>query len=578
LKRDGARRRALVACLTAGIGVAACAAPAKVVHLVALGDNRLLRPRAAAAPQSSPGRAPLLLLAFDGLNRGLLYEMLRAGELPMLSALLAVDHGKLPHAYLDETLLSTLPSSTMAAWATALTGVPPSQHGIAGNEFFIREDRRMAAPAPVSFSEAAPTLAIYTDGYMNALCLAPTVYERMRAQEPDILVWVAMHHLFAGADRLLVTKRDILAHAFEEFLDEEVGNAGKPNKKTRKLYAAIDEEVIDTVSDALDAGPVPDVLTVYLSGTDLYAHVAEEGPDEARRAYMREVLDPAIGKLTAKLQKRNALENRYIVITSDHGHTEVRFDDEHALAMKGDDDPPALLRKAGYRLRPFKLDVSDEDPFNAVLAYGGATAYVYAADRSACPNEKDVCDWKKPPRFEEDVVPIAEAFFKNNEDGALVPGLKGTLDLILTRRPVPYAEVDLPFEVYVGGGKTVSVEEYLKQHPHPTYVAVASRLRDLAAGPHGERAGDVMLLAHNGDRATPDERYYFASRYRSWHGSPSRQDSEVPFIVAHPHEGTEALRARVDRVIGGDPRQQKVTDVLLDLREGRAQERPGAPR
>jgi hypothetical protein len=113
------------------------------------------------------------------------------------------------------------------------------------------------------------------------------------------------------------------------------------------------------------------------------------------------------------------------------------------------------------------------------------------------------------------------------------------------------------------------VGEYLRDHPHPTYVAVEQRLRDLAVGKHGERAGDVLLLAHNGDRATPEERYYFAARYRSWHGSPSRQDSEVPFIVAHPHRDSEALRAQVERILGIEPRQQKVTDVLLELREGK---------
>jgi len=64
----------------------------------------------------------------------------------------------------------------------------------------------------------------------------------------------------------------------------------------------------------------------------------------------------------------------------------------------------------------------------------------------------------------------------------------------------------------------------------------------LAVGPLGERAGDILLLAHNGDRDRPEDRYYFAEPYRSWHGSPSKLDSEIPLIVAHP--------ARSDRAIG----------------------------
>ncbi len=149
------------------------------------------------------------------------------------------------------------------------------------------------------------------------------------------------------------------------------------------------------------------------------------------------------------------------------------------------------------------------------------------------------------------------------------------MDLILTRRPKPFAEKDEPFEVYIGDRKTVPVATYIQEHPHPTYIELEARLNDLAAGTRGERAGDIMLLAHNGDRDIPDERYYFADLYRSWHGSPSRQDSEVPFIVASPRVSAEHIRARVSAVLGAHPRQQKVADVLLDLRADKAQVRGG---
>ena len=556
----------LAPCCAALVG---CAAPAKVAELVVRGDDRLLRKRTKGTPADSPGHPAILLLAFDGVDRPLLYDMLRKGELPMLSELLAGHHGTFPHTFFDESFLSTLPSSTMAAWSTALTGVGPAHHGVTGNEFFIREERRMGAPAPASFSDAAPTLAIYTSGYLNALLKVPSVYERMREKEPNILIWVAVHHIFSGADRLLVAKPTVMAHAFEHLVEETSAKIVQKDKPSRSFYEKLDKDVVDVVTGALEKGPVPDVLTVYLSGTDLYAHVAEEGPDVARRAYLREVVEPAIADLTTHLRNRDALKDRYVVVTSDHGHTPVKYDEEHALSTKNDDDPPALAKKAGFRVRPFKLDVSDKEDFDAVFAYGGATAFIYVADRSTCPKAKDLCEWKRPPRYEEDVLPMAEAFFKNNEDGSLAPGMKGTLDLVLTRRPKPFAEVDAPFEVYVGAGKTVPVEDYLQKHPHPTYVAVQSRLRDLAVGPHGERAGDVLLLAHNGDRSAPEDRYYFASLYRSWHGSPSRQDSEIPLIVAHPGHSSTELRAHTEHVLGNAPYQQKITDLLLDLRAGK---------
>ena len=546
---------------------------ARGVKLMAGGSSHELRKRPEGTPPNSPNHPPILVLALDGVGRDILYESLRKGEMPELARLLGGSTaGKFPHAYLDESLISTLPSTTMAAWVTTFTGVGPAYHGVTGNEFFIREERRFAAPAPSTFSDKDPVLAIYTDQYINKLCLVPGVYERMRQEDPNVLIWVAMQHYYAGADQLLVTKPTVIAQAFEAYIAEALTKLAS-QKESRAMYQNLDEDVINVVIGALDAAPVPDVLTVYLSGTDLYAHVAEEGPDAARRAYLHEVVDPQLGRLAEKLRDRGALEGRYVVVTADHGHTEVVHDDAHALSTKDQGTPPALLRKAGFRVRPFKLDVSPDDDFQAVLAYQGAMAYVYVADRSTCASDKQGCDWARPPRYEEDVIAAADAFYRNNEDGAVVGEMKGTLDMILTRRPKPHAENDLPFEVYVGGGKLVPVEKYLEEHPHPTYVDMASRLRDLGVGPHGERAGDIILLAHNGDRDAPDGRYYFAEPYHSWHGSPSRRDSDIPLIVARAGDSTDAIGGIVRNALGDDPHQQKVTDLLLTLRR-----RPASPR
>ena len=558
------RRATVLALATAAFVAIGCAG--KVLKLVVGGNAHDLRKRPANAAPNSPNRPGLLILALDGIDRALLYDMVRKGELPALEALLGgSDRGEFPHAYFASTLLATLPSTTMAAWVTAFTGVGPAQHGVAGNEFFIREERRFAAPAPATFDDDDPVIAIFTDQYLNKLCRAPSVYERMRQEDPDILVWVAMHHFYAGADRLLVTKPTVVVEAFEAFFQEAMAKLAT-QKQSWATYEELDQQVMDVVVGALDAEILPDVLTVYVSGTDLYAHVAAEGPDAARRAYLREVVDPQLSRLAAKLRARGALDGRYVVVTSDHGHTEVVHDESHALTTKDEHTPVALLRKAGFRVRPFKLKVAKDDDFQAVLAYQGAMAYVYVADRTDCAQAKQICDWSRPPRYVDDVLAAADAFYENNENGLLVPELKGALDMVLTRRPRPYADEDLPFEVYVGRGAVVPVETYLAEHPHPNYVDAPSRLRELAVGPHGERAGDVLLLAHYGDRDAPEGRYYFAQPYHSWHGSPSRKDSEIPLIVARAGDSTDAIRRIVEHALGEDPHQQKVTDLLLSLR------------
>ena len=530
----------------------------KVAALVVAGDQQQLRVRDRAARPSSPDKPPILIVALDGISRSLLYDMLRGGELPHLEQLVGGDH--LAHAYMDDTMLSTLPSTTMPAWVSALTGVGPAEHGVVGNEYFVRETRTLATPAPVSFHSAGPTLEIYTDDYLDKLIDAPTVYERLRSKDPDILIWIAMNHVFRGADSLLLPHRDVMGKALKAFVEVVVEGKGKA---ARDAYAALDIGAIDSVVEHLASGPTPDLLTLYLYGTDLYAHVASEGPDRARRAYLREVIDPTLGKLVARLRKRQLLDRTWTLVIADHGHTEVTHDGAHALG--GDHGPPVqVLQAAGFRVRPFARDVDARDPFDAVLAYGGAMAYVYLADRSQCPGAHERCPWAQPPRYREDVLAAAEAYHQANDGGPM----KGMLDMILVREPRPYPEIDRPFEVYLGSGATLPIDDYLRTHPHPTYVAFAERMQELAVGVHGERAGDLLLIAHDGDRDRVTERYYFASQYHSWHGSASRADSEVPLIVANRHHEAARIGAWVRRILADKPRLSKLTDVIIGLREG----------
>ncbi len=88
----------------------------------------------------------------------------------------------------------------------------------------------------------------------------------------------------------------MLAAAFEGFLEKTVRKA-LTDQESKRVYKELDEGAIESVVGELKKGPVPDVLTVYLSGADLYAHVAEEGPDNARRSYLVEVVDPMFAKL-----------------------------------------------------------------------------------------------------------------------------------------------------------------------------------------------------------------------------------------------------------------------------------------
>jgi hypothetical protein len=93
-------------------------------------------------------------------------------------------------------------------------------------------------------------------------------------------------------------------------------------------------------------------------------------------------------------------------------------------------------------------------------------------------------------------------------------------------------------------------------------------MEDLAAGPHGDRVGDVLLIARNGTEKDEQNRYYFSSLYRSWHGSPSKLDSQVPLVVAHPGKSRAELKSVVQRELKPHSDQQSFTPLVMALRFG----------
>ncbi|MEO6027260.1 MAG: alkaline phosphatase family protein [Candidatus Binatia bacterium] len=543
---------------------AACRGTPELARMAAMGRAQDLRPGAPVVARPA-GRPTFLVIGIDGMKRKVLYDLLQTGALPGLTALLGgrSPDGGLAHAHLDRSMLAGLPAITIVGWSSIFTGVAPAVHGVTGNEFFIREERRFAAPLPGTFEDPKPALATYTESYVNDLLQAPTLYERLRQTDPGMTMWVSVNQCFRGADRLLIAQRraivgKVYASAKSRVEWESFGR-----------YEERDHEVLRNVIHELenDDHAVPDLLTLYVSGTDGYAHVAPEGPDDALRRMLTGDLDASFGRLADALDRRGALRDRYVVLVADHGHSPV-LEDGSTLLGTSPESAPGPLTAAGFRIRPFRLDVDADDDFQSVLAYQGPLAYVYLADRSTCPRPGERCHWTRPPRFDADVLPVAEAYYQAGRTGRSAPALRGAIDLVLTRRPRPYAENDLPFEIYVGHGKLVPLGNYLRRHPRRDWVAVESRLRELAVGRYGERAGDVVLLAKNGDGDGPAGRYYFnGSAQRSVHGSPSRQDSEVPLIVANRSRSAEELRMATTSVLGKRSFVRQVTDLVLRLDE-----------
>ncbi|MBC7933518.1 MAG: alkaline phosphatase family protein [Rubrivivax sp.] len=504
-----------------------------------------------------PG-ARVLVFALDGVGADELQEGIRSGKAPRIQSVLGaeVGAGVFAHGYAAPEALSILPSTTMAAWASVYTGQPPARTGVPGNEWFAREEMKFYAPAPVSVTESEHTLKMLTDGLVGNAIRTPTLYELA-----DVRSHVSLAPVYRGADLFTNPEPSILVDLFG------AAAKGVVSEQTisQKAYQQVDEESVDTLVEEIEQHGVPNLQVIYFPGIDLFSHVAET-PLEQQPSYLQEVLDPAIGRVLDAYERAGALGETYILFIADHGHTPVLADDLHSLGTEGDDEPPSVIRQAGFRLRPFVLEPEeDKQDYQAAVAYQGAMAYVYLADRSTCPAPGQRCDWKRAPRLEEDVMPVVRAFHKVNETGEAAPQLKGTIDLIFAREPRPPGEDALPFKIF-DGRKLVPIADYLKKNSRPDLLKLEERMEGLAAGPYGHRAGDILLLSRSGVERPVEERFYFSGPYRSWHGSPTAQDSHVPFILARRGDSGERLRGAVADVVGEKwPSQLDVVPLILSL-------------
>ena len=528
--------------------------PGNVAEILAAGGTKQLR----EPMRPERGTTRVLVFALDGVGVDELHAAIGGGRAPHIAAVVGGGGtgGVYASAYSAPDVLTVLPSTTLAAWASVFTGEPPARTGIPGNEFFVREERRFYAPAPVTVPEATHVLSTYSDDLMGGVLAVPTLYERANVRS-----YVALSHIHRGADLLILPD----ASAISEIALALVAGLADVDEEgvDPEEHGELDTSAVEMLLEAMREHGPADLQVVYFPGVDLYTHVAED-PIESQREYVQTVIDPAAGAVLDAYRRLGLLEQTFVVFVSDHGHTPVIDDDRHALQAEGDDEPPAVLENIGFRMRPLSLDVAADDDFQAAIAYQGAFAYIYLADRSTCPEAGTPCDWSRAPRLEEDVLATVRAFDAANRSGALVPELRGTLDLILARTPRAPGTDALPFEIW-DGERLVAVEEYLAANPRPDLLALPERLRGLGAGPYGHRAGDVLLLARSGASRPLEDRFYFSGLYHSWHGSPDPQDSRIPLLVARAGMSGTDLRDIVQSAIGTAPTQLHVVPLIEAL-------------
>jgi hypothetical protein len=552
--------KALLAGICAiGMTLVACTPTAR---LVANGGEKQVKenPR---PPEPGPY---VLVLAFDGVGYHQMMDALKSGKAPNMSGLLGASQGGglYEHAYSAPNAISILPSTTIAAWSAIFTGQPTAYNSVSGNEWFERENMTFFAPAPVSIKDEDDIARTYADGLVGNELKTKTLFELAGVKSA-----VSLNAVYRGADYFTTVPPTSMVGIMGDFIAGTVG--GRDDKQD--VYVTLDQNSIPKVLDSNSKHGVPRLQVVYFPGIDLYTHLASD-PLNMEVDYLERITDPLVGTLLEAYKSYGVLDQTYVVIIADHGHTPVRKDSQHALGSDPDDGLSPAVSQAGFRIRKFKLKLADdEQDYQAVFAYQGAIAYIYLADRSTCPKPGNKCDWNKPPRYSQDVMALTRALWKANHTGVPTPKLKNTIDLIFARRPNPVGKDSTAFEIF--DGKTLMpIPTYLAKHPRPDLIELDKRMRWLSVGPYGTRAGDILLLAVSGMQIPIEKRFYFSGPYNSWHGSASEQDSHIPLVVAREDYSGARLKAMLDKVSSGQPSQLTLVPLVRELLVSEAPQAP----
>jgi hypothetical protein len=162
---------------------------------------------------------------------------------------------------------------------------------------------------------------------------------------------------------------------------------------------------------------------------------------------------------------------------------------------------------------------------------------------------------------------VVTAFYEANRTGSPIPQLKGTIDLIFAREPVSGDRNAKPYEIF-DGQKLVPIRDYLRAHPRPDLIRLEERMNGLSAGPYGNRAGDILLLARACTNSPIEDRHFFSAvSHYTWHGSACEADSHIPFILAQQGGSGERLRTLMRKIGGDSPSQMALTPLVRALFE-----------
>lgn len=465
----------------------------------------------------------VIVVILDALKHGTLMNSLDL--LPNFKEIIAGKNSDYPYVYF-ENVLGSIPSSSMPANTTLLTGVYPRRHGVPSTVWFDREKEQVITLTSflqrriINFLEQTGTDTIFDYARRsNKTTMAVATQVAKGVESPN---WIKQSvHLWAQAFCLNLLQDG----------NPIPDGAHLDRGTTKGLMDGHLYSLTDGLRGTLRAkGDIPDVTVVHYVGLDIFTHyprqfMAENNwtVDQIQRWYLGKVLDPEIGKIQSFLKENSLFGNVVFFFVSDHGQTKI---EKYIVEKDFLEGFPESLNIAGRHCSMSKA--------NVVVMPGASTKAIYVKNQLKR-------QWLFPPRLLEDVKPVVDASVSSNGmdkyvNTLIVAKYPGERDRICEKSDEfwyfdlkTYLNSDRDHDDFLAALRPFSsLDRHVGQH------LKASKMYNLDF--RRTNKPDIVLINKPGYYFTPDEGKY------AHHGSIYPKDAFVSFVISGPKVGLFSSR------------------------------------
>jgi predicted AlkP superfamily pyrophosphatase or phosphodiesterase len=482
----------------------------------------------------------LFVVILDALQRKTLMESL--DSLPNFKAVIKGDHSDYPYIYFESVLVS-IPSSSKPSNTTLLTGIYPNKHGVPSTIWFDRRDQKVKTLTSISqrrivnILEETNTDTIFDYARRSGkttMAVATQVTKGVESHD-----WIQQSiHLWSQAYCLN------LLQDYNPIPDGAHLDRGTTNGLLKgHMYS---------FSDGLEGklrstGDIPDFTVVHFVGMDIFTHYPRRfmiednwSISEIQKWYLKEILDPEIGKIKTFFKRNNLFNNTIFFFVSDHGQGRI------SKHIDEEDFEKRLADNFKVMGRPYSADQAE-----IVISLGASTKTLYVKNRLHA-------GWMPPPRLIADVKPVVDILIdipemQSHLNALLVAQYPGERDELSPKTGKSdgldpywffnlsqYRQSDRQNESFLGALEPLAkLDELVGKNLKAAYMYRRNFVR--------RNLPDIILINKPGYFFTPDRGKY------AHHGSIYAKSAFVSFIVSGPavhrfSDSPQTIHRQIDTV------------------------------